>query len=60
MLLFFTSVSAIYMNQYSHSKWFYIWNCLDAVIVFAVGAIANGLLYPRLFPDGIARVGSKS
>lgn len=51
MLLFFVSVSAIYMNHYAHSKWFYIWNSLDAVIAFAVVGITNGLLYPRIFND---------
>jgi hypothetical protein len=49
LLLFFLSVSAIYMNHYSHPKWFYVWNMLDAVIVFAIVALANGILYPWFF-----------
>jgi len=48
MWLFFASVSAVYMNHYSHSKWFYFWNVLDAVVVFTIVGIANGMLYPCL------------
>ena len=43
--LFFASISAIYMNHYSHSKDFYFWNIADAIIAFGVVAVANGLLY---------------
>jgi len=50
--LFFASVSAIYMNHYSHPKDFYAFNVLDALLVFPVVAVANGLLYPRF---GLAR-----
>ena len=50
--LFFASVSAIYMNHYSHPKAFYFWNILDAVIVFTIVAIANGLLYPLIMGKG--------
>lgn len=46
--LFFASVSAIYMNHYSHTKMFYIYNILDSLIVFTLVALANGFLYPRL------------
>jgi hypothetical protein len=46
MLIFFASLSAIYMNHYSHPKEFYFYNILDAVIVFPIVAVANGLLYP--------------
>jgi arginine exporter protein ArgO len=42
--LFFASVSAIYMNHYSHPKDFYLWNILDAVLAFLIVAVANGLL----------------
>jgi hypothetical protein len=49
MYLFFASVSAIYMNHYSHPKGFYIWNILDGGIAFGVVAVVNGFLYPRLF-----------
>lgn len=45
----FASISAIYMNHYSHSKDFYLYSILDAVLVYALMALANGLLYPRLF-----------
>ncbi len=49
MLLSFCSVSAIYMNHYRHPKWFYVWNMLDAVIVFTIVALANVILYPWFF-----------
>ena len=45
--LFFASLSAVYMNHYSHPKDFYFFNVLDALLVFPIVAIANGLLYPR-------------
>ena len=49
MYLMFASISFIYMNHYSHPKWFYIYNVMDCFIAFAVVAIANGLLYPLVF-----------
>ena len=48
MWLFFASLSAVYMNHYSHTKDFYIWNIADALLMFAVVAIGNGLLYRRI------------
>lgn len=45
--LFFASLSAVYMNHYSHPIDFYVFNVLDALIVFPIVAVANGLLYPR-------------
>lgn len=48
--LFFVSVSAIYMNHYSHTKMFYVYNIGDSLIVFTLVAIANGFLYPKLIP----------
>ncbi|HUG37697.1 MAG TPA: hypothetical protein VML54_12140 [Candidatus Limnocylindrales bacterium] len=48
MYLFFASVSAIYMNHYSHPREFYLYNILDGMIAFGVVALANALLYPRL------------
>ncbi len=48
MCLFFLSVSAIYMNHYSHPAAFYLYNMGSAVIAYAVVAVANGFLYPRL------------
>ncbi len=52
MYLFFASISAIYMNHYSHPKDFYLYSMSDGLIVFAIVAIANGLIYPRIFKDG--------
>ncbi len=49
--IFFASVSAIYMNHYSHPKDFYFWNILDALIVFSAVALANGILYPMVFKN---------
>ena len=49
MFLMFASISAIYMNHYRHPKDFYFYNILDALLVFPLVAIANGLLYPLLF-----------
>ena len=49
--LFFASLSAVYMNHYSHPKDFYLLNVLDAAIVFSIVAVANGLLYPRVLAD---------
>ncbi len=45
-LVVFLSISAIFMNHYSHPKDFYLYSMLDAVIVFPLVAVANGLLYP--------------
>ncbi len=49
MLVMFASVSAIYMNHYSHPKDFYIYNILDSVLIFPLVGIANGFLYPLFF-----------
>ncbi len=49
MLLIFLSISAIYMNHYSHPKDFYVWNMIDALIVLPLVALANGILYPFIF-----------
>lgn len=49
MLVVFASISAIYMNHYSHPKDFYVWSVVDAALVFPVVAIANGLLFPWIF-----------
>lgn len=51
MCLFFLSLSAIYMNHYRHPRDFYLWNMLDAVLVYSIVALANGLIYPRLFRE---------
>ena len=49
MFLMFASISAIYMNHYSHPKEFYYYSILDALLVFPVVAIATGLMYPVFF-----------
>lgn len=48
MFVFFASVSAIYMNHYSHARTFYAFNILDGVIAFGIVALGNAILYPRL------------
>ncbi|MFQ5633107.1 MAG: hypothetical protein ACE5I1_30435 [bacterium] len=50
MCLFFISLAAVYMNHYIDAiKTFYIFSMIDAIIVFSVVALANGLIYPKLF-----------
>lgn len=56
MCLSFASVSAILMNYYSHPKDFYFWIILDAVIVFAIVAACNGMLYRRIMGQFAARI----
>ncbi len=51
MLVMFVSISAIYMNHYSHPKDFYIINILDSVLIFPLIGIANGFLYPLVFRE---------
>lgn len=48
MCLCFASISAILMNHYSHAKDFYFWIILDGVLMYALVAILNGLLYRRV------------
>jgi hypothetical protein len=48
MWLFFASVSAVYMNHYSHPRDFYLYNVADALLMFALVGAANGLLYRRV------------
>jgi hypothetical protein len=52
MLLIFASISAIYMNHYSHPKVFYLYSIFDALLVFPMMAVATGLLYPVFFKPG--------
>jgi hypothetical protein len=47
--MLFACISAIYMNHDTHPKDFYLWNILDALLVFPFVALANGLLFPRIF-----------
>lgn len=48
MWAMFACISAVYMNHYAHPRAFYLWNMADALVVFAILAWANGLLYPVL------------
>jgi hypothetical protein len=53
MCLFFVSLAAVYMNHYTDPiKPFYAWSMVDALIVFTVVGVANGLLYPRIMGRG--------
>lgn len=56
LCLFFASISAILMNHYSHPKDFYFWIILDGVLMYALVAAGNGLLYRR-FMGPFARSG---
>ncbi|MBI2620432.1 MAG: hypothetical protein HYW57_10155 [Ignavibacteriales bacterium] len=56
MWVMFASISAIYMNHYSHPKDFYIYNIVDGVLIFALMGIANGLLYPLFFKQHTALI----
>ncbi len=50
MCAFLASVAAIYMNHFADAaKPFFLWSMAFNVVVFAVVAVANGLLYPRFF-----------
>ena len=54
MCLFFVSLAAVYMNHYTDAvKPFYFYSMIDALIVFPIVALANGLIYPRLFKKEI-------
>ena len=46
MWLFFASISAIYMNHYSHPKAFYVWNIVDALLIYSLLGLVNGCFYP--------------
>ena len=48
MCLFFASISAILMNHYSHPKDFYFWIVLDGLLMYALVATGNGLLYRQI------------
>ncbi len=48
--LFFISLAAVYMNHYPEGiRTFYRYSILDALILFPLLGVANGLLYPLLF-----------
>ena len=58
MLLFFISLAAIYMNHYVDAvKTFYLYSMLDALILFPIVGIANGLIFPKLFRNEIGEMG---
>ena len=56
--LMFASVSFIYMNHYAHPRDFYFWNVFDALLVFTLVAVGNGLLYRRIMGDFASRPSS--
>ena len=42
------------MNHYTDAvKPFYVFSMIDALIVFSIVALANGLIYPKLFKKEI-------
>lgn len=48
--LFFISLAAIYMNHYVPDiRTFYQYSMLDALILYPLLGLANGVLYPRIF-----------
>ena len=56
MCLFFISLAAVYMNHYTAPiKQFYLFSMIDAIIVFSIVALGNGLIYPRLFKQEIEK-----
>jgi len=57
MWIFFSSVSAIYMNHYSHLKAFYFWNIIDGFLVYTLLALSNGFLYPLFFKNKFNKTG---
>lgn len=48
MCISYASISAILMNHYSHSKDFYFWIILDGLLMYALVAVCNGVLYRRI------------
>lgn len=59
MCLFFVSLAAVYMNHFREAvRAFYIYSMLDAIILFSIVGIANGLIFPLLFRKEIANMNS--
>jgi phosphatidylglycerophosphate synthase len=53
MMMFFCSLAAIYMNHYTTEfRAFYVWSMVDAMILFPIVGLANGLIYPLFFRTG--------
>lgn len=49
MALFFCSLAAVYMNHYvGQMRSFYAWSMVDALILFTLIGLANGILYPLI------------
>jgi hypothetical protein len=49
--LAFASLALVYMNHFVEKMQpFFLWSIIDAALVFAIVALANGLLHPRFFP----------
>lgn len=58
MATFFCALAAVYMNHFvAGIRPFYYWSMVDALIVFTVVALANALLYPLFFRDGVGTSG---
>ena len=54
MGLFFISLAAVYMNHYTEAvQPFYLYSMLDALILFPIVGVANGLLFPRFFKEEV-------
>ena len=54
MGLFFISLAAVYMNHFTEPvRPFYLYSMLDALILFPIVGVANGLLFPLLFREEV-------
>ena len=57
MCLFFISLAAVYMNHFTPAvKPFYLWSMVDALIVFGIVGLCNGVIYPKLFAKEIGEL----
>lgn len=55
MALFFISLAAVYMNHFSDEvKPFFLYSMLDAVMLFAIVGLGNGILFPKIFRGKLA------
>jgi hypothetical protein len=55
MFLFFSTSSAVYMNQYSRTGEFFLYTILDRLLLFGILAVANGLIHPWVFRPAAQR-----
>lgn len=54
-MAFFIALAAVYMNHFiAESRAFFAWSIVDALILFPLVGLANGLLYPLLFREKVA------